>query len=223
MAAAETDVERLRLSSIEPQHVDDEFLRAWLDGAPRTMPHLHLPLQSGDDGVLRRMGRRYDTASYAALVERLRGAIPDVAIHADLIAGFPTEDEAAWRRTVDFLRAIDPAGLHVFRYSGRPGTPALRMAGRVPEATRRTRAEEALALAAEGRTRFARRFVGRTLPVLMENRSSDGRWTGLSPHYVRVDVAAEGTLADRIVDVRIAAAAGERLAGEPAGTPVGAA
>ena len=220
---AETDVERLRLSSIEPQHVDDEFLRAWLDGAPRTMPHLHLPLQSGDDGVLRRMGRRYDGAFYAALVERLRRAIPDVAIHADLIAGFPTEDEAAWRRTVDFLRAIDPAGLHVFRYSGRPGTPALRMAGRVPEATRRTRAEEALALAAEGRTRFARRFLGRTLPVLVESRSSGARWTGLSPHYVRVDVAAEGTLANRIVDVRIAAAAGERLAGEPAGTPVGAA
>ena len=124
-------VERIRLSSIEPQHVDDELLAAWVDGAPRTLPHLHLPLQSGDDGVLRRMGRRYLTADYARVVERARAAIPGVAVHADVIAGFPTEDDAAFERSSAFVRAMDLAGLHVFRYSARPGTPATRMAGQV--------------------------------------------------------------------------------------------
>ena len=100
----ETDVERIRLSSIEPQHVDDELLEAWVEGAPRTLPHLHLPLQSGDDGVLRRMGRRYTTAEYAQVVWRARDAIPGVAIHADVIAGFPTED----RRGVRAIRGVHP-------------------------------------------------------------------------------------------------------------------
>src|SRR4051812_21599071 len=94
----ETSVERIRLSSIEPQHVDDELLRVWMDGAPRTMPHVHLPLQSGDDGVLRRMSRRYLSGDYADTVRRVRAAIPGVAVHGDVIVGFPTEDQAAWER-----------------------------------------------------------------------------------------------------------------------------
>ncbi|HET9344187.1 MAG TPA: MiaB/RimO family radical SAM methylthiotransferase, partial [Candidatus Limnocylindrales bacterium] len=100
---AETGVERIRLSSVEPQHVDEELLAAWRAGAPRTLPHFHLPLQSGDDGVLRRMGRRYDTARYAEVVDRVRAAIPGVAVHADVIVGFPTEMEAAFGRTVGFV------------------------------------------------------------------------------------------------------------------------
>src|SRR5207245_1896950 len=130
---AETGVERIRLSSIEPQHVDDELLEAWSEGAPRTLPHVHLPLQSGDDGVLRRMGRRYRSADYRRLVERIRSLVPGVAIHADLIVGFPTEDDAAWQRSVAFIHEIGFAGLHVFRYSARPGTPATRMMGQVDE------------------------------------------------------------------------------------------
>src|SRR6185437_2560650 len=100
---AETSVERIRLSSIEPQHVDRDLLTAWSDATPRTLPDFHLPLQSGDDGVLRRMGRRYDSADYAATVERIRAAIPGAAIHADVIAGFPTEDEAAFERSLAFI------------------------------------------------------------------------------------------------------------------------
>ena len=152
----ETAVERIRLSSIEPQHVDDELLAAWIDGAPRTLPHVHLPLQSGDDGVLRRMGRRYVADDYARVVERVRAAIPGVAVHADVIAGFPTEDDAAFERSLAFIRGLDPAGLHVFRYSARPGTPATRMAGQVPERTKKARAAELLALAADAKAAFAR-------------------------------------------------------------------
>ena len=140
----ETEVERIRLSSIEPQHVDDELLDVWRASGGRCLPHFHLPLQSGDDGVLRRMGRRYDSAGYAATVARVRAAIPGVAIHGDVIVGFPTEDERAWERSLAFIRGIGFAGLHVFRYSARPGTAAIRMAGAVDEPTKKRRAAELL-------------------------------------------------------------------------------
>jgi threonylcarbamoyladenosine tRNA methylthiotransferase MtaB len=187
----ETPVERLRLSSIEPQHVDDELLDAWADGAPRTMPHFHLPLQSGDDGVLHRMGRRYVSADYAAVVDRVRSAVPGVAIHGDVIVGFPTEDDAAWRRSLAFIEAIDFAGVHVFRYSARPGTPAVRMAGHVDERVRKTRAAELIALAAEAKARWAQGRVNTEASVLFESRLDDGRWVGHAADHTLVAVEPE--------------------------------
>jgi threonylcarbamoyladenosine tRNA methylthiotransferase MtaB len=187
----ETPVERLRLSSIEPQHVDDELLRAWADGAPRTMPHFHLPLQSGDDGVLHRMGRRYASDDYAAIVGRVRAAVPGVAIHGDVIVGFPTEDDAAWSRSVDFIRSVDFAGIHVFRYSPRPGTPATRMTGQVEEPRRKVRATELLALASAAKARWALSRVGGEASVLFESRLDDGRWVGHATDHALVAAAAE--------------------------------
>lgn len=192
---AETPVERIRLSSIEPQHVDDDLLAAWTEeGAGRCLPHLHLPLQSGDDGVLRRMGRRYTTADYARVVARARAAIPGVAVHADVIAGFPTEDEAAFGRSIAFIRELDPAGLHVFRYSARPGAPATRMAGRVPEAIRKARAAALLAEAAAARARFTARAAGGRRLVLFETpvdpADPTGGWVGHAEDYVLVRVPA---------------------------------
>ena len=204
----ETTVERLRLSSIEPQHVDDELLGAWTAGAPRTLPHLHLPLQSGDDGVLHRMGRRYGTAEYAAIVEQARRAIPGVAIHADVIAGFPSEDDAAFARTTAFLRDLQPAGLHVFRYSERPGTAAVRMTGQVADGLRKARSEDLLALAAEARAAFAARRVGGTARVLLEQRSPAGRWVGHADDHVVVAVTPPGRnvdLENTIATVRLEA------------------
>lgn len=190
---AETDVERIRLSSIEPQHVDDELLETWAGvGADRCMPHLHVPLQSGDDAVLRRMGRRYDTGTYARTVERARVAIPGVAIHADVIAGFPTEDDASFERTVGFLSDLAPAGLHVFRYSARPDTPAVRMAGQVPEPARRERAARLLELAAVARARHASGRVGGTAAVLVEGSLGDGRWVGHAEDHQPVALPATG-------------------------------
>ena len=185
----ETGAERIRLSSIEPQHVDDELLRVWTDGAPRTMPHLHLPLQSGDDGVLRRMGRRYTTAGYVEVVERVRRAIPGVAIHADAIVGFPTEDDGAWRRSLEYIRSLGLAGLHVFRYSARPGTAATRMSGQVAEPVKRQRAAELLAVAVDARAGWAAGRVGTRADVLLESRLDDGRWTGHGADHTLVAVA----------------------------------
>jgi len=221
---AETGVERIRLSSIEPQHVDDELLETWVAGGPRTLPHLHLPLQSGDDGVLRRMGRRYATGEYARVVERVRAAIPGVAIHADVIAGFPTEDAAAHASSLAFLSSLDPAGLHVFRYSSRPGTPATRMAGQVDERTKKARAADLLALAAEARAAFARRALGSEARVLVETRLPDGRWLGHAEDHVLVAVtpradspADQIDLENAILHVRriaIDGEAAERVTGE---------
>jgi threonylcarbamoyladenosine tRNA methylthiotransferase MtaB len=215
----ETTVERIRLSSIEPQHVDDELLRVWADGAPRTLPHLHLPLQSGDDGVLRRMGRRYLSAEYAAVVARVRAAISAVAVHADAIVGFPSEDDAAWGRSLAFVRSIGFAGLHVFRYSPRAGTAATRMTGQVDETTKKRRAGELLAVAADARAAWARSRVGTSADVLFEHRLDDGRWAGHDTDHTMVAVAATqraGDLGNHIGRVAIEAvdpAARDRVIG----------
>jgi threonylcarbamoyladenosine tRNA methylthiotransferase MtaB len=208
----ETDVERLRISSIEPQHVDDELLRVLGDHAPRTLPHVHLPLQSGDDGVLRRMGRRYGAAEYATIVGRVRAALPGVAVHADAIVGFPTEDDAAWERSLAFIRELDLAGLHVFRYSARPGTAAVRMAGQVDEPRKKRRAAELLHVAADARARWARDRVGTEARVLLEDRLSDGGWTGHAEDYTLVAVAPPDTsdLENTIARVAIEATDPER-------------
>ncbi|HYM85000.1 MAG TPA: MiaB/RimO family radical SAM methylthiotransferase, partial [Candidatus Dormibacteraeota bacterium] len=186
----ETGVERIRLSSIEPQHVDDELLDVWRAGDGRCLPHFHLPLQSGDDAILRRMGRRYDSAVYAAVVGRIRAAIPYVAIHADVIAGFPTEDDASFAATVAFLEHLRPSGLHVFRYSARPGTPAARMAGQVDERTRKARAATLLELGRVARQRAASARLGREASVLFEERLADGRWVGHAEDHVLVAAAS---------------------------------
>jgi threonylcarbamoyladenosine tRNA methylthiotransferase MtaB len=204
---AETDVERLRISSIEPQHVDDELIEAWLAGAPRTLPHFHLPLQSGDDGVLRRMGRRYDSGFYRSLVGRLRSEIMGVAIHADVIVGFPSEDDAAWARSLAFIRSLELAGIHVFRYSVRPGTAAMRMTGHVDDAAKKRRAAELLALAAEARACRAAGRLGSTARVLFETRLPDGRWLGHAEDHVLVAARLDdqGSLENAIGAVRMVA------------------
>jgi threonylcarbamoyladenosine tRNA methylthiotransferase MtaB len=197
---AETPIERIRLSSIEPQHVTDELLAVWTGSGGRCLPHFHIPLQSGDDTILRRMGRRYDAAFYGALLNRVRAAMPDVALHADLIAGFPGEDDAAWARTMAFLRGLDLAGVHVFRYSARPGTPAARMVGQVDGRTKKARAAQALELAAESRARFARRQLGRELSVLFERPLANGRWIGHAENHVLVEAASpDGRSLDNVV------------------------
>ena len=211
---AETPVERLRLSSIEAQHVTDELLSVWASSGGRCLPHFHVPLQSGDDGVLRRMGRRYDTDQYADTIRRIRQISPDAALHADVIVGFPTEDDAAWERGRAFVAGIGFAGLHVFRYSARPGTPAVRMAGQVDEVVRQRRAAELLAHAAERRRAFAAAQRGRSLTVLFEEPApSDGagRWVGHAENHVLVDARARDgrPLQNVIAAVRVMAPAGD--------------
>ena len=183
----ETAVERIRLSSIEPQHVDDDLLAAWVDGAPRTLPHLHLPLQSGDDGVLRRMGRRYLTADYARVVERARAAIPGVAVHADVIAGFPTEDDAAFARIARVRpgpRPRRPPRLPVLGPPRHAGDAHGGPGRRADEEGARGRAARDRRGGARDGSRGA--GLGTVTRVLAETRLPDGRWVGHAEDHVLV-------------------------------------
>ena len=162
----------------------------WADGAPRTLPHVHLPLQSGDDGVLRRMGRRYGSADYAAVVGRVREAIPGVAIHGDAIVGFPTEDAAAWERSLAFIRrSASPACMCSAIPPGR-GRRRRGWPGRSTRRSKKARAAELLAVAADARERWAAGRVGAIAEVLFEVRLADGRWVGHAADYSSVAAVA---------------------------------
>jgi threonylcarbamoyladenosine tRNA methylthiotransferase MtaB len=188
----ETDMPRLRLSSLEPWDLSPEFFSLWTN--PRLMPHLHLPLQSGSESTLRRMARKTTPESFRELVNGARQAIPDVAITTDIIAGFPGETEDEFAATLDFVREMDFAGGHVFTYSARPGTGAARMKGQVKPEVRKTRnhiLQEALAESAKS---YQERFVGRKMSVLWESTSEMGEWgwkmEGLTGNYLRVNAFA---------------------------------
>lgn len=213
---AHTDIPRLRLSSLEPWAVDEDFFRLWEN--PRLCRQIHLPLQAGHDETLRRMGRRITTARFARLVEAARAAIPDAAITTDIIVGFPGEDETAFRAGYEFVAALGFARLHVFPYSPRPGTPAAAFPDQVPHAERERRARRMRALGDALAARFRRRFVGRRMAVLWESRR-DGHWQGLTDNYLRVVAPADAdlNLHGRIVPARLLAVQGAHLIGEVLG------
>ncbi len=209
---ADTDLPRLRLSSLEPWDVHEDFFRLWED--PRLCRQLHLPLQAGCDETLRRMGRRTTTAALARLVEAARAAVPDVALTTDVIVGFPGEDEAAFRASHEFVATMEFARLHVFPYSPRPGTPAAGLPGRVGREAAHERARVMRELGAGQARRFRRRFVGREMAVLWEQRQRDGLWAGLTDNYIRVVTRAEGDLHNRLIPTRLVAERDGRLMGE---------
>jgi len=207
-----TDLPRLRLSSLEPWDIDEGFFGLWED--VRLCRQLHLPLQSGCDETLRRMGRHITTAQFVRLVEAARAAIPDLAVTSDVIVGFPGEDEAAFRASYDLVAAMEFARLHVFPYSPRPGTAAVRLPEPVPRVQRHARAGVMRELGAEHARRFRQRFVGREMTVLWERRRSDGLWPGLTDNYLRVVSRAEGDLHNRLTATRLLASQNGRLVGE---------
>src|SRR5262245_24816082 len=172
-------LERLRLSSLDGVEIDAELFEL-LAGEPRVMPHVHLSLQSGDGMILKRMKRRHSRADAVRLVENLRARRPEVAIGADLIAGFPTEDEAMHANNLSIVAELDIVHGHVFPYSQRPGTPAARMP-QVAPAVVKTRAAELREAVARQRARWLASLVGKPLRVLAER---DG--TGHADNFARV-------------------------------------
>jgi threonylcarbamoyladenosine tRNA methylthiotransferase MtaB len=199
------ELERLRLSSLDPVEIDDDLLDL-VATETRLMPHLHLSLQAGDDLILKRMRRRHSRADAIALCDRVRALRPDVAFGADLIAGFPTETDDMFARTLDLAEECGLAYLHVFPYSERPGTPAARMP-QVPVAVRRERAARLRARGAERLDDYLAGFAGAEARVLVEKPNQ-----GRSEHYapVRLDrAAAPGA----VVRARIAGHAAGALLG----------
>ncbi len=180
-------VERIRLGSLEPGIVTEDFAKG-LFALPKVCPHFHLSLQSGSDAVLRRMNRKYDTAAYLEAVMRLRKYYENPAITTDVIVGFPGETEAEFLETADFVSQVGFYEMHIFKYSRRQGTPAADMPGQLTEAQKAARSERLMKLEREMSRAFRETFVGQTVSVLFEERieREDGIWwIGHTPHYVK--------------------------------------
>jgi threonylcarbamoyladenosine tRNA methylthiotransferase MtaB len=188
----ETDVPRLRLSSLEPWDLDADFFSLWEN--QRLMPHLHLPLQSGCESTLKRMARKTTPQSFRELVSAARAVIPEVAITTDIIAGFPGETEEEFAESLDFVREMNFAGAHVFTYSPRPGTGAAKMKGQVRPELRKKRNHILHDALEESAQSYRQKFVGQMLSVLWESISEMGEWgwqmEGLTGNYLRVNAFA---------------------------------
>lgn len=201
---------RIRLSSLEPTVVTEDFCRR-LAAAKRLCRHFHLSLQSGCDRTLKAMNRKYDTAGFYRAVELLREHFPGCALTCDLIVGFPGETEQDHRETLDFIRKCAFESMHIFPYSRRPGTPADSMPGQLENAVKARRAHEAQQIARQMHLDFLRSCIGSRLSVLFETQQ-DGLWTGHSDSYVLVSVQG-GALRGQIRQVLVSGVRGEQLFG----------
>jgi len=212
-------VERLRLSSIEPEDFPQEILELWANS--RLCRHFHLALDSGCDATLQRMRRRYRAAEYRALVAEIRAAVPDVAITTDVMVGFPGETDEEFAESQRFVEEMGFAGIHVFPYSSRRRTTASKLPNHVQPPVKKERTEVMLRIAEESARRFRAVFLGRTVPVLFEGGVTgfDGvtRWEGLTDNYQRVRVVSAGDLTNQILPTRLTAVANDAVEGEVVG------
>jgi len=202
-------LERIRISSIEASQIDDRMLEV-LGGSRKMCRHLHIPVQAGDDEILRRMRRKYTTEEYAAKIAYIRRAMPDVAITTDVIAGFPGETDAHFENGFRFIEQIGFAELHVFPYSKRSGTPAARMDGQVDEDVKRERVHRLIELSERMQAAYASRWVGREVDVIPEReakgREGQGLLSGHSDNYLHVVFDGDPSMIGGICRVRITSA-----------------
>ncbi len=197
---AETDVARLRLSSLQPQEISPELIRLWRDS--RLCRHFHLSLQSGNDSVLRRMKRRYSISDYRRSVSLIRTLVPEAAITTDIIVGFPGETSAEFEQGYKLCQKLEFARIHVFPYSPREGTQASQMPDQVEEKVKKQRSQRMLALARESAQSFSRQFLGKTMPVLWE-KQTDGIWSGHTDNYIRVYTKSNEDLTNKVLPVKL--------------------
>lgn len=203
-----TDMPRLRLSSLEPWDLAPDFFTLWQN--PRLLPHLHMPLQSGSDKILKRMARRTSRASFHELTEAARSHIPDLNLSTDLIVGFPGETEADFADSLEFVETINFARLHVFSYSPRPGTAASQFPHQLSRKIKKERTQRLITLGKRLSHDFHQKFVGQTLNVLWENSvGADNhglRWLGYTDNYIRVQAHGPVDLANRITPTELVSA-----------------
>lgn len=187
---------RLRISSLEPSELSEPLIELLSEHPRLVCEHLHLPLQSGSDRILKLMRRSYDKAEYANAVQRFRQRFPDASIGADLIPGFPSETDAEAAETTAFVRELELSYLHVFPYSPRPNTSAMRMPGHLSGEIVKERARDLRTLSTELATTYARRFIGRTVGVVWEKDcDAQGRRRGLTSNYLTVAAAGPTAVA----------------------------
>ncbi|UCG11234.1 MAG: tRNA (N(6)-L-threonylcarbamoyladenosine(37)-C(2))-methylthiotransferase MtaB [Deltaproteobacteria bacterium] len=207
---------RLRLSSLEPGEITAGLLDL-LATSPRLCPHLHVPLQSGDEDVLRLMNRHYHPNLYRDLVMEATRRVPDLALGADVLVGFPGENDESFQTTYRFIDSLPIAYLHVFPFSPRPGTPAATMRDQVSPAVIRRRCHRLRELDRIKRLSFMQRYLGKTRPVLVENRLYDqgDMLCGFSDNYLPVLVQSDLSLGNRIILARFHRLHGNRLIARP--------
>lgn len=195
-------IERYRISSIEPNLITDEIIEFCADSR-RFMPHFHIPLQNGSDAVLGLMRRRYKTTLFESKVRKIREVIPDAFIGVDLIVGPRGETPELFAESKSFVEGLDISRLHVFAYSERPGTDALDIPYKVAPAVQSERVRQMLEVSDTKLREFSERFIGTVRPVLLEHVRRDNEMGGFTDNYLRVKVAADASLDNRIVDVRL--------------------
>ncbi len=206
-------IERYRISSIEPDLLDPQLIE-WVAKESRAfMPHFHIPLQSGSDAVLRLMARRYDTALFADRIAAIKELMPDAFIGVDVIAGARGETEREWEASRRFIEELPVTRLHVFPYSERPGTSALRLSDAVDQATKHRRVEVLTQLSARRLNEFIQGSLGQVRPVLWETERH-GVMSGLTDNYLRVEMPGAEALHNTITNVKLVRGDGETVYGE---------
>ena len=198
-----TGIERLRVSSLQPQEITSDLLRSWEDS--RLCQHFHMPLQSGSDRILKRMRRRYTTEIYLRTVEMIDRVFPKATVTADIIVGFPGEGEDEFDESLRFCEGIDFADMHVFPYSVRPGTSAAFMGSKVEPWGKKERMERMLSLARTKASEHRNRVLGTVQQVLWEKEdvSQPGMYLGLTDNYLKVRTRSSTRLINRVVAARL--------------------
>lgn len=195
-------IERYRISSIEPNLLTDEIIE-FVSKSKRFMPHFHIPLQSGCDEVLKLMRRRYDTALFAEKIQKIKSLMPDAFIGVDVIVGTRGETEEYFEKAYQFIKGLDVTQLHVFSYSERPGTQALKIDHVVSPDEKHERSQRLLAISDEKTKAFYRKYIGREMKVLMEHSKEGVPMHGFTDNYIRVELKRDNELDNRIVTVRL--------------------
>ena len=196
------DIERYRISSIEPNLLTDEIID-FVAGSRHFMPHFHVPLQSGSNEVLKLMRRRYDRELFAAKMEKIKAAMPDAFIGVDVIVGTRGETSDYFEQAYQFIDGLDVTQLHVFSYSERPGTQALKIDYVVSPEEKHQRSQRLLALSDEKTQAFYARHIGQVMPVLMEKSKAGTPMHGFTENYIRVEVESDDSLDNQVVHVRL--------------------
>ncbi len=210
-------IERYRISSIEPNLLTDEIIE-WVAKSRRFMPHFHIPLQSGNDEVLKLMHRHYDTALFKSKIEKIRAEIPHAFIGVDLIVGARGETPERFEASKSFIESLDISRLHVFTYSERPGTRALNIDYCVDQAEKHRRTRIMLAVSEEKLRQFSQRFIGSTRQVLLEHPRRGKTMSGFTDNYLKISIPAVPHLSNNVVPVKLLNITddGEEIIGEPA-------
>jgi threonylcarbamoyladenosine tRNA methylthiotransferase MtaB len=196
---------RIRLSSIEPLEFDKDLLDM-LSTDRRLCRHLHIPLQSGSDNVLKAMGRRYDRSYYKKLIETTAARIPGIAFSADVMVGFPNETEQDFQDSYDLIAELPLSDLHVFKYSPRAGTKAAEMFPQVAEQVKNLRSEILLESARKKKLIFEKNFIGQQFSLLVEQKSGKDKYTGLTDNYIEVAFQSDYDLCGEFAEVKIISA-----------------